>query len=69
MGNLPRAMNDRDEWLEKIKELGASDTRLYIYIYIYIRDYPRKYKYNVIRVIIHFSIYIYIYINCSYMHV
>ena len=34
--NLPEAMDDRDEWRERVREICASGTTLYIYIYIYI---------------------------------
>ena len=33
MENLPRPMDDRDEWQERVRETRASDTPWYIYIY------------------------------------
>ena len=55
--DLPRAMNDREEWRERARDIRAASTiwwwwwwYIYIYIYIYI----------------HIYIYIYIYI-CTYI--
>ena len=39
--DLPRAMNDREEWRERVRDIRAASTiwwwYIYIYIYIYIR--------------------------------
>ena len=57
--DLPKAMNDRDTWRERVRDIHASRTTwwwwyIYIYIYIYIeRERERKRR---------FCIYIYIYI-------
>ena len=38
--DLPRAMNDREEWRERVRDIRAAarydDDDIYIYIYIYI---------------------------------
>ena len=44
--DLPRAMNDRDEWRERVRDIRAASTiwwwwwYIYIYIYIYILTPP-----------------------------
>ena len=52
--DLPEAMNDREKWRERVRDIRASGTTWYIYIYIYI--YARSIKSRYIY------IYIYIYI-------
>ena len=40
MDNLPKEMDDREKWRERVSEIHTSGTpRLYIYIYIYIYIY------------------------------
>ena len=34
--DLPEAMNDREKWWERVRDIRASGTTWYIYIYIYI---------------------------------
>ena len=34
--DLPEAMNDREKWRERVRDIRASGTTWYIYIYIYI---------------------------------
>ena len=37
--DLPEAMNDREKWRERVRDIRASGTTWYIYIYIYIYIY------------------------------
>ena len=37
--DLPKAMNDREEWRERLRNIHAGGTTWYIYIYIYIYIY------------------------------
>ena len=42
--DLPEAMNDREKWLERVREIRATSTTWwYIYIYIYIYIYMKVY--------------------------
>ena len=34
--DLPEAMDDRDKWWERVREIHGSGTTWYIYIYIYV---------------------------------
>ena len=43
--DLPKAMNDREKWLERVRDIRASSmTGWYIYIYIYIQGYIQFYS-------------------------
>ena len=45
--DLPRAMNDREEWRERVRDIHATSTIwLYIYIYIYISLVSNKTQYK-----------------------
>ena len=44
--DLPRAMNDREEWRERVRDIRATSAiwwwwYIYIYIYIYIQGVPK----------------------------
>ena len=64
--DLPVAMNGREKWRERVRDIRASGTtwwgwwyiykRIYIYIYIYTHTHPYKYTYE----------YIYIYLYNEY---
>ena len=46
MENLPKAMDDRDGWKERVREIRAvsASGRLYIYIYIkYFLDFEKRF--------------------------
>ena len=50
--DLPRAMNDREKWWERVRDIRASGTTWWwIYIYIYIYIYVWKYIYIYIYIV------------------
>ena len=54
---LPRAMNDREEWRERVRDIRAASTIWWWwwYIYIYILWLRYMYKYGVRDIVITFS--------------
>ena len=42
--DLPKAMNDRETWRERVRDIRTSRTWWYIYTYIYIYIYYKKHK-------------------------
>ena len=58
--DMPEAMNDREKWRERVRDIRPSGTTWYIYIYIY--KSSNKIKFIANPVIIYIYIYIYIYV-------
>ena len=52
--DLPEAMNDREKWQERVRDIRATSTTwwwwLYIYIYIYIYIHTFAYSYGVLSI-------------------
>ena len=44
MEDLPRAMDDRDEWRERVREIRASDTMMMMMMMIGIQPIPGHYN-------------------------
>ena len=65
--DLPEAMNDREKWRERVRDIRASRTTSwwwwYIYIYIYI--YICVYLYTHTHTHTHTSIYIYLFVSLN----
>ena len=73
--DLPRAMNDREEWRERVRDIRATSAiwwwwyiHAYIYLYIYIHTYIYIYIYTYTYTYIHIFIDMYIYI-CIYIYI
>ena len=61
--DLPRVMNDRNGWGERVREIHAISTTLYICIYIYTHTHTHTWKYAYIYIYLKYvkkNIYIYI---------
>ena len=58
--DLPEAMNDREKWREKVRDIRASDMTWWWWWYIYIHIYT--YIYIHIYIYIHVYLYAYIYV-------
>ena len=74
--DLPWAMNDREEWRERVRDIRATIAiwwwwyiYVYIYGYIYIYIYLYIYIYIYICIFIYICIYMYIYIFFKYIYI
>ena len=76
--DLPEAMNDREKWRERVRDIRAGGTTwwwwwyIYIYAYIYIHTYTHIYT-NIhicTYIFIYIDIYIYLYVYiCIYIYI
>ena len=62
--DLPRAMNDREEWRERVRDIRATSA-IWWWWYIHIYAYIYTYIYIYIYIYIQLYTYIYIYIHCD----
>ena len=66
--DLPRAMNDREEWRERVRDIRAASTIWWWWWYIYIYMCVYIYIYMCIYIYIYVCMYVYIYV-CIYVYI